>query len=904
MVQDLTESNTFTHNRIAALVSFSLALSVVLFLTACSESEAPSSEIIDIAPTVARSEIHALPGFQVELVYDVPLDTQGSWVSLTADDRGRLIASDQRGRLWRVTPAPFSSKTVSKAELIDVELGFAQGLLYANGVLYVMANVSKADIRNYEAEDNNTSGFAPPQSGLYRVRDTDNDDKFDSVEQLAVIPGGDEHGPHGIVMGPDKKSIFVVAGNYTKVPQIISVSRVPQVWGEDQLTPVLLDPQGHANKIKAPGGWIAKFDLNGENWELLTVGMRNTYDIAVNASGDVFGFDADMEWDLGTPWYRPTRLIHAVSGADFGWRTGSGKWPEYFEDSLPALKNIGPGSPTGMLFGTGAAFPQKYQHALFAFDWTFGTIYAVHMEPNGATYTAEVEEFISGQPLPLTDGVIASDGALYFLTGGRNISSGLYRIVYVGGESTQRVEQVTNDSELMQARRALEGLHKPIGVSAIVAAWEDIGHEDVFLRHAARIAIEHQDVALWRVKALAETQPRAAIAALVALARHGNSEDRAPAIARLLALSETELTDDQYADLLRAYALVFMRLGPPTASERASLFTSLQSKFPSEDLYLNRELSRILSYLAPNSTGTRLLDLLEADAVLSPPVFADIDPNLLSRNSDFGVRIKAVLDNPGQVEQVHYAYLLHSQTCDWPFEQKERFYRWMQDALSAEGGESYKGYIKKMRAIALECTPPEIQERLQHLIVEDDNVTNYLKDVPIPEGPGENWTVEQIAGIFASDTGPRNFARGQDMYKAGLCLACHGIAGKGGAIGPNLDGVSARFDVAYLLRAILDPSDAISNQYTNSVLHTKDKQQITGRVLSENDKNISISINPFDLSNVQVVNKSIVVNREESNVSPMPPGLILGMNREEVLDLIAYIYSSGNPEDRRFKEGE
>jgi len=665
----------------------------------------------------------------------------------------------------------------------------------------------------------------------------------------------------------------------------------------------LLDPQGHANKIKAPGGWIAKFDLNGENWELLAVGMRNAYDIAVNASGDIFGFDADMEWDLGTPWYRPTRLLHAVSGADFGWRTGSGKWPEYFEDSLPPLKNIGPGSPTGMLFGTGAAFPQKYQHALFAFDWTFGTIYAVHLKPNGATYSAEVEEFISGQPLPLTDGVIASDGALYFLTGGRNISSGLYRIVYVGGESTQPTPQVTNDSEIMQARRFLEGLHKPIGASAITAAWEYIGNEDEFLRHAARIAIEHQDVALWRDRALAETRPRAAIAALVALARHGNSEDRAPAISRLLSLSETELADDQYTDLLRAYALVFMRLGPPTVDERNSLLPSLNSRFPSENPYLNRELSRVLTYLAPDSTHTMLLDLLEAGPVSTPPIFADIDPDLLSRNSDFGARIKAVLDNPGQIEQVHYAYLLHSQTCEWPFEQKERFYRWMQNALSAEGGVSYAGYIKKMRAIALECTPPEIQERLQHLIAEDDNVVNYLEDIPIVEGPGEDWTVEKITGIFAADTGPRNFARGQDMYKAGLCLACHVIAGKGGAIGPNLDGVSARFDVEYMSRSILHPSDAISSQYTNTDVHTKDNRQITGRVLSENDQNISISINPFDSSIVQVINKSVVVNREGSNVSPMPPGLILGMNSEEILDLLAYIYSSGNPEDRRFKEG-
>ena len=30
----------------------------------------------------------------------------------------------------------------------------------------------------------------------------------------------------------------------------------------------------------------------------------------------MFTFDADMEWDRGAPWYRPTRICHLVSGAE------------------------------------------------------------------------------------------------------------------------------------------------------------------------------------------------------------------------------------------------------------------------------------------------------------------------------------------------------------------------------------------------------------------------------------------------------------------------------------------------------------------------------------------------------------------------------------------------------------
>ena len=85
----------------------------------------------------------------------------------------------------------------------------------------------------------------------------------------------------------------------------------------------------------------------------------------------------------------------------FRYRIGSGKWPEYYIDSLPAVVNVGPGSPAGLLFGKSSKFPEKYQKALFGLDWTFGTIYAFHLKPEGASYTAEKEEFISGKPFQL-----------------------------------------------------------------------------------------------------------------------------------------------------------------------------------------------------------------------------------------------------------------------------------------------------------------------------------------------------------------------------------------------------------------------------------------------------------------------------------------------------------------------
>ena len=89
---------------------------------------------------------------------------------------------------------------------------------------------------------------------------------------------------------------------------------------------------------------------------------------AFNRAGELFTYDSDMEWDQGSPWYVPTRIVHAISGGDYGWRSGAGRWPAYYADSLPPVLDVGPGSPTGITFGTKAKFPAKYQRALFACD--------------------------------------------------------------------------------------------------------------------------------------------------------------------------------------------------------------------------------------------------------------------------------------------------------------------------------------------------------------------------------------------------------------------------------------------------------------------------------------------------------------------------------------------------------
>ncbi len=368
------------------------------------------------AATTLDAQLRIPDGFEVQRLYDVP-QPQGSWVSLAVDPEGRLISCDQYGKLYRTT---MKEGAVQKVEPINVPTGRAHGLLCAFDSLYVMSH----------------AGDGQP-AGLYRVTDSNRDDQYDTVKLLRQFEGGGEHGPHAVILSPDKKSIYLCAGNHTELPTP-EKSRVPRNWQEDQLLPRMWDPGGHAVGKLAPGGWVCKTDPEGKSFELIGCGFRNEYDIAFAPDSALFTYDADMEWDIGLPWYRPTRMCHVVSGSEYGWRSGTGKWPTYYQDSLPPVLDIGPGSPTGIVFGNGAKFPAKYQNALFIADWSYGVIYAIHMQQDGATYGGEKEIFCTAPGLAVTDMIVNPvDGALYFLIGGRRSQSALFRINYTGAESTE-----------------------------------------------------------------------------------------------------------------------------------------------------------------------------------------------------------------------------------------------------------------------------------------------------------------------------------------------------------------------------------------------------------------------------------------------------------------------------------
>lgn len=824
--------------------------------------DAATGERVNENKATPPERIKAAKDFKVELLYSVPFAEQGSWVNLCVDNKGRIIVSDQYGSLYRFAP-PAAGQPLdpAKVQKVPAPIGAANGLLWAFDALWVAVN----DYAN------------PENTGLYRVTDSDGDDQLDKVEKLRSMKARGDHGVHAVLLAPDGKSIFLITGNGT-TPTEFNRSRVPLHWGEDHLLPRMPDGRGFMRDVLAPGAIIYKISPDGKDWEVWANGFRNIFDAAFNKAGELFTYDADMEYDFNTPWYRPTRICHVVSGAEYGWRNGAGKWAEWYPDNLPPVLNIGPGSPTGMTFGYGAKFPAKYQNALFSLDWSWGKLYAIHLQPKGASYTATKEEFLSGAPLPLTDAIIhPADGAMYFTIGGRKVQSGLYRVTYTGSESTAPAPAPAGGEAERAQRHELEAWHKPDG-AAIKAAWPKLGDPDRFIRWAARVAIEHQPVNSWAGDALGETDPAKQLEALLALARcsgidpfHRKPDDAPIDTAmrdRLLSALEKfnwdTLSNEQRITLVRTLQIVLNRFGRPEDATVQHLIAKFDPVFPAPTYELNRLLCEMLVFLQSPNVAAKGIALLD----------------------------KA----PTQEEQMEFARSLRMLKTGWTTPLHTTYFEWFLKAANYRGGASFEKFIEFIRNDAVASLSDAEKAELATLLAKQPEKKSALEaaaSVLAGRTKMTPWTLEELTPTDA-EMKNRNFENGRKMFGAVGCFACHRFDNQGGMTGPDLSGAGGRYTPRDLLDQIINPSKEINEQFVPTVITSADGSQVTGTIVNLNNDIVKVNTDPTDPNQQVSIDRKRVTSIEPSKVSLMPPGLLNILTKDEVLDLVAYVLQARN----------
>ncbi len=163
------------------------------------------------------------------------------------------------------------------------------------------------------------------------------------------------------------------------------------------------------------------------------------------------------------------------------------------------------------------------------------------------------------------------------------------------------------------------------------------------------------------------------------------------------------------------------------------------------------------------------------------------------------------------------------------------------------------------------------------------------------------WTLADLEGEFASWGKGRAFARGKEMFAAAGCAKCHAIAGDGAKMGPDLTKASEKYKGKDLLRQVIDPSSEIGDQFRAWVIQTTDDEVVAGLIVKEDDQALQVLTNPLEPEKLTALPKAKVKARKPSTLSSMPTGLLATLSKEEVLDLVAFLESGGDPAHRLFK---
>ncbi|MDF1842734.1 MAG: c-type cytochrome [Rubripirellula sp.] len=802
-------------------------------------------------------------GFEIQLIRQAE-PGEDSWVSLEFSPDGQLIIAKEKRGLLNMVLSDDGSSVVS-VESFAEGLQECRGLAFVQGDLYANANNSKALFR-LSASD---SGFADPVL-------------------LFASSGGVGHGRNDLVVGPDGK-LYSIHGDAVDLPTGEGVRDYTSPFREARKGTVTRE--GHLLRIDPDSGQV----------DVLAAGLRNPFGIDFNSAGDFFTYDADAEFDMGAPWYRPTRVSHLVVGGDYGWRGVTGNWPPYYPDhpdNARANLDVGKGSPTAVKFCRGVGFPDRFKDALFILDWAYGRILAVHAVPRGASYLMVAETFLQGRPLNVTDLGFAADGSLYLVTGGRQTQSALYRVRWKGDAKSTRPGSTLNGpltpfqesrqadaGKSRQLRQALEAqLVLPAGERQLALAWEHLGNPDPWISLAARNLLERQPISEWATRAFETQDSRRFSQAMLALARAGQAEWY-PSIVRSLneRLSDLRDRDDRTAAFytfqlcLRDQNWIDERLRQLTGS-------TLDQAFPSRSAVVSN----------PRLSGQGAVTYCQTHNWLLSDLLLNLGhPNAVAKSVGLLNRAES------QQDQMHYLHVLRRASEGWTLKHRRDYFSALGQARHYLVGAGMAGFLKRIREEATATLSERERIALSDLLSDPSAAGESSPSVNSPALPTREFVRQWKTSDFVSDDAQPleggDSERGAKIFVEATCSACHRFGSRGNLIGPDLTSAASRFNRKDMLSSILEPSKVIAESYQAVQVLTNDGQSHTGLATMSGDyrsPQLRLATNPAAPLETIEIPKAEITAQKQSSVSWMPSGLVDHFSRQEIEDLLAYLRSN------------
>ncbi len=200
------------------------------------------------------------------------------------------------------------------------------------------------------------------------------------------------------------------------------------------------------------------------------------------------------------------------------------------------------------------------------------------------------------------------------------------------------------------------------------------------------------------------------------------------------------------------------------------------------------------------------------------------------------------------------------------------------------------------------CSFPGHHLIMRGVLIVADNPAEFLAKNPEPATKITEWKLADLTEDLKRVGQHRNFTRGQQLFTSLACAQCHQLGKEGVAFGPALGDVVKKYqgDPKAVLQEILDPSKSIEEKYRNVTLELGDENSLSGIILAEDKGSVTIQTGPT-AAQVQKLAKSAIKSRRPSPLSIMPAGLLNALDKEQILDLLAYLLAGGSADHAAFR---
>jgi putative membrane-bound dehydrogenase-like protein len=317
-----------------------------------------------------RTEVSVPPEFDATLFatpprvnYPVAIACEpGGAVYVAVDEQGSLGRTPGGGKILRCVDKDGDGKVDDVTVYAKVD--HPRGVVYRAGKVWVMHPPTLSVF-----EDTNGDGVSDKQEVLVTGLTTNQ-----------INDRGGDHTTNCVRMGIDGW-LYIGVGDYG----------IKEARGKDGRT------------IVQRGGGIVRVRPDGTDMEVYCTGLRNPFDLAIDPFMNLFTRDNTNDgggWD--------TRVSLLRQSALYGYTQ---LFANFTDEIMPTLGTFGGGGGTGSLFVQNPAWPAKYRNTLFTGDWGRSEVYRHELKPHGPTFDLKQEVFMR---MPRATGMdIDASGRLY-----------------------------------------------------------------------------------------------------------------------------------------------------------------------------------------------------------------------------------------------------------------------------------------------------------------------------------------------------------------------------------------------------------------------------------------------------------------------------------------------------------